>query len=746
MDDFFDPYHAWLDIPPGANIDHYALLGIRRYEHDVAMIAMAARNRTKSLLKLTSRVPPTKLPLITQIIDEVHAAEKCLIAAKSRNAYDARLREETPGSFDFVMRTPVIEVPQIETGIPHVSYSGLIDFYPDPQVHEVPDLDTDDDLEQSRQTVVFNGSPQDVVIECEPDKDGLHRSLPRKLSYRTHTRIALLIMVPLTWIALFTLGNARSDYLWFLNPQKSQFMITLFFETPFQPFHARLNSGGGSPIELIVGDPDVTEEEELEEDQESLNEELEEEESETEEEIEEIVTPELVQSLFHNLDYLDPGQLFRGLGSAAEKPFSFFMKNDPMMPLEGLSSEHVVTSLDQWRDPVEPGYVAPPPTAPSDWTRRTTGGRARAVRKGGGSLGSETAVEAALRWLANHQNRDGSWSFDHTRGDKCSGFSNPGDDISPGNSPKVGATGLALLPFLAAGYTHLPAKNNKYEYVVKKGLAYLVGKMDPGSGELYDSEYWHYHMYSHGIAACALIEAYGMTEDAKLKSPAQKAIKYILKGQKHSGGWHYTPTYAGNGDTSITCWQVVALKSAMMANLNVPRAVKTKANEWLDSVGFDQAERGGGFSRYGYMKPEARGTAIDGDGAMTASGLLCRTSLGTKIDESGQRKGVEWLARRGPASDNLYYNYHATMVMFQNDGPKGKLWKSWNNAMRHILAESQVKQGPDAGSWYFAGNHGHTGGRLMSTCMGAMILEVYYRYKPSYKGLGGGEEDDFPLE
>jgi hypothetical protein len=477
--------------------------------------------------------------------------------------------------------------------------------------------------------------------------------------------------------------------------------------------------------ELVIGDPDVTEEEELEEDAEALNEELEEEESETEEEIEEVTAP--VDTQIEAPEFTINTQQDDVSLAAAQVDFSDFAT-------ESAFSGDVATDMGG--------------AAASGLGSRTTGGRAAGARKGGGTPGSESAVEAALRWLANHQNRDGSWSFDHTAGDKCSGFANPGDDISPGNSPRVGATGMALLPFLAAGYTHLPAKNNKYEYVVKKGLAYLVGKMDPGSGKLYDSKYWHYHMYSHGIAACALVEAYGMTNDAKLKVPAQKSINYIAASQKpQTGGWHYTPTYNGPGDTSVVCWQIMALKSAMMSYLNVPGHVKTQANKWLDSVGFDKSEYGNGFSRYGYMEPSARGHVVDNDGAMTALGLLCRTYLGTKKDDPGQRKGVQWLASMGPARDNVYHNYHATMVMFQNDGPKGQLWKSWNSVMRDMLVNSQVKQGPDAGSWYYAGNHGHTGGRLMSTCMCAMTLEVYYRYQSAYKpGGGSDEEEDFPLE
>ena len=207
--------------------------------------------------------------------------------------------------------------------------------------------------------------------------------------------------------------------------------------------------------ELVIGDPDVTEEEELEEDQESLNEELEEEESETEEEIEEVTAP--VDTQIEAPEFTINTQQDDVSLAAAQVEFSDFAT-------ESAFSGDVATDMGG--------------AAASGLGSRTTGGRAAGARKGGGTPGSESAVEAALRWLANHQNRDGSWSFDHTPGDKCSGFANPGDDISPGSSPKVGATGLALLPFLAAGYTHLPAKNNKYEYVVKKGLAFLANTRD----------------------------------------------------------------------------------------------------------------------------------------------------------------------------------------------------------------------------------------------------------------------------
>jgi hypothetical protein len=63
-------------------------------------------------------------------------------------------------------------------------------------------------------------------------------------------------------------------------------------------------------------------------------------------------------------------------------------------------------------------------------------------------------------------------------------------------------------------------------------------------------------------------------------------------------------------------------------------------------------------------------------------------------------------------------------------------WDQWNRAMRHALIESQVKQGCAAGSWDpqkpTADSGSESGGRIMTTSLAALTLEVYYRYLPLY--------------
>ncbi|MEX0818363.1 MAG: prenyltransferase/squalene oxidase repeat-containing protein, partial [Pirellulaceae bacterium] len=180
---------------------------------------------------------------------------------------------------------------------------------------------------------------------------------------------------------------------------------------------------------------------------------------------------------------------------------------------------------------------------------RTPEHRARLVAARGGTPASEEAVEQGLSWLAAHQRQDGSWRLNHQEG-PCDGrCPHPG---TVGTS--TGATALALLPFLGAGYTH---QQGKYKDVVADGLYYLTGRMieTRHGGDLQEGT-----MYSQGIAAIALCEAYAMTGDEELKPYAQKAVDFIVRAQHPRGGWRYVP--GAPGDTTVTGWQVMALKSA----------------------------------------------------------------------------------------------------------------------------------------------------------------------------------------
>ena len=101
-------------------------------------------------------------------------------------------------------------------------------------------------------------------------------------------------------------------------------------------------------------------------------------------------------------------------------------------------------------------------------------------------------------------------------------------------------------------------------------------------------------MYAHGLATIAMCEAYGMTQDPNLRRPAQMAINYIVSAQHDAGGWRYSPGQAG--DTSVAGWQVMALKSAQMAGLDVPELTMKKAQNFVEAVCAKDADEG--YPRY----------------------------------------------------------------------------------------------------------------------------------------------------
>jgi hypothetical protein len=333
------------------------------------------------------------------------------------------------------------------------------------------------------------------------------------------------------------------------------------------------------------------------------------------------------------------------------------------------------------------------------------------VRGRGGNEQSETAVLRGLRWLVAHQRDDGGWRFNHHDG-PCRGHCrHPGDFAST-----TASTALALLPFYGAGYTH---KKGEFKEAVNRGLYYLGTQMfvTPHGGDFQQGS-----MYGQGLAAIVICEAYAMTRDENLKDFAQAAVDFICHAQHPEGGWRYLPGQPG--DTTVTGWQLMALKSARMADLRVSYDVLYRVTQFLDGVEADQG------AQYGYQTAEARP-------ATTAIGLYCRMLTGWYHDHPALKRGVAYLDQHGPSPNDMYFNYYATQVMNHYDGPT---WRRWNEKMRDQLVRDQATGGHESGSWYYDHKHSKVGGRLYNTCMAVMTLEVYYRYMPLY---GPSAVDDF---
>jgi hypothetical protein len=341
--------------------------------------------------------------------------------------------------------------------------------------------------------------------------------------------------------------------------------------------------------------------------------------------------------------------------------------------------------------------------------------REYALREGGGTGESEAAVARGLQWIARQQSQDGHWALDGAFKDK-------------GTPNDVAGTAFGLLPLLAGGKTHKPSKDNIYDKTVNRGLEYLKRHQDAKKGDFGGG------MYAHGLATIAMCEAYGLTQDPNLRPFAQKAVNFIVYAQHASnGGWRYSP--GQEGDTSVTGWQVMALKSAQMAGLDVPSQTMQKAIYYLNSC----------------MSPTDKGYGYTGQGStptMSAVGLLCRQYLQSwgpqKLEMiEGVKNHIRPLQPRDKnLQKNIYFYYYATQVMHHYGG---EAWKEWNKGMRDGLVASQEKDkdSPNFGSWNSIGDpHGGAGGRLMITSLNLLTLEVYYRYLPLYYRDAGAKKDE----
>ncbi len=343
--------------------------------------------------------------------------------------------------------------------------------------------------------------------------------------------------------------------------------------------------------------------------------------------------------------------------------------------------------------------------------------RVEVVKSEGGTTLTEAAVARGLLWLARHQDKDGSWSIDHfQRVDNChcGGQGTLRSDIT--------GTSLAMLPYLGAGQTHL---TGMYKDVVAAGLRWLVQHQEK-DGDLRGSKAQYPGMYTQGQAAIVLCEAFLMTGDETLRRPAQKAIDFIVQAQYPDGGWRYYPKSHGGrlrGDTSVFGWQLMALQSALAANLMVPDETLENADHFLDSV---QRSQG---ARYAYMRGE------DVTPPMTAEGLLCRVYLGWKRTNPALGEGVAWMLDHNPPATNrpnIYYWYYGTQTLHHFGGDA---WNRWNLKMRDILIGMQEKRGHRAGSWAPRGPLSSQGGRIYVTSLAICCLEVYYRHLPLFRQI-----------
>ncbi|HEX6960827.1 MAG TPA: hypothetical protein VF175_03095 [Lacipirellula sp.] len=357
---------------------------------------------------------------------------------------------------------------------------------------------------------------------------------------------------------------------------------------------------------------------------------------------------------------------------------------------------------------------------PEEYADRFASNRSQLVVGGGGNANTERAVAAALAWLAAAQEEDGRWNPQrHGAGQER--YTLGQDRGGAGAKADTGISGLALLAFLGAGHSH---REGPYSTEVARGLDYLR-RVQKSNGNLSGDAELFAQTYCHSMASFAVGEAYALTKDKRLDPIVRAATAYSLAIQHPTdGGWRYRP--GDTGDTSQLGWQVMALKSGELAGLAVPDATWTRVDRFLRRVSRGQA---GGLAVY---RPEEALPSRP----MTAEALYCRQLVTGRADgglsPAGLNEAVDMLLKQPPSLGeiNLYYWYYATLALHRAQAASPQAadaWRQWNEALTATLLASQNEDG----SWPQTCIWGGYGGRVYTTALAAMCLEVYYRYAPS---------------
>jgi hypothetical protein len=366
-------------------------------------------------------------------------------------------------------------------------------------------------------------------------------------------------------------------------------------------------------------------------------------------------------------------------------------------------------------------------------------------RRGHGKAGGEAiaaAVDDALKWLMFHQNQvDGHWScaaFDEECGRQDPDFVDPCDGLG---SPQfdVGVTGMSLLAFLGAGHTH---KEGKYKKTVKAGLRYLVDVQQRNGN--FGNELNGMYTYHHIIATLAMVEAYALTKDYMFKSSAEKSLEYMYSIRNKTRAWRYAADNSemaeAADDMSVTGWAILAMTLAKEYNMPFDETALEDSLAFLEEMTDDSGvtgyfKRGEGPARIPGAMTEL--WPHDESESMTAVGVLCRIFADPNLERTGNadmvEKGAKIIAELPPIWDDnqpgrrdFYFWYYGTYALYQYGGPS---WKKWEGHIVDAVAKPQEKEGELKGSWDPSVDPwGTFGGRVYSTSILALTMEVFYRY------------------
>jgi hypothetical protein len=307
------------------------------------------------------------------------------------------------------------------------------------------------------------------------------------------------------------------------------------------------------------------------------------------------------------------------------------------------------------------------------------------------------AVERGLEALARRQRDDGSFGGQRY-------------------GSNAGITALACLAFMSDGST---PDRGVWAEPIRRGLEFILDNVNETG--LIAAETSHGPMYGHGFAALFLGEVYGMTLGGPDSQQAEhvhdalvRSVRLIVQTQNEDGGWRYNPV-PHDADISVTICQIMALRAARNAGIDVPKQTIDRAVEYVREC----QNPDGGFS----YQLNRGGSAWPRSAAGVASLFYAGIYDDQAIDD-----GLAYLRRvalpgeTSPPSHYYYYgHYYAAQTMYLAGG---SWWTEWWPAIRDELVD---KQAP-SGLWVDSAP-----GSAYATSMALIVLQMPKRYLPIFQ-------------
>ncbi len=290
-------------------------------------------------------------------------------------------------------------------------------------------------------------------------------------------------------------------------------------------------------------------------------------------------------------------------------------------------------------------------------------------------------------------------------------------------------TSLSVLALAALG--HQPGDPTPEGRAMKRGIAFIA-RPETQQPDGYFGQKDNSRMYGHGITTLMLAEMLGMGADTEqddlIRDKCRKAIQLILRAQKvpkgeHArGGWRYTPDDT-QSDMSVTVWQVMALRAAKNAGIDVPKESIDDAVKYIKRLYDSEGEKRGKVvpGGFGYQN---KGREL----STTAEGLLALQVCG-EYEAPETLGAAERLSKEKLRTDERWF-YYTTYYYAQGMYQRGGKYAEDGGKM---VAETLLPLQSRDGSWEQGGGDGREAGKVYATSMAILSLAVKNHFLPIYQ-------------